>query len=265
MAIAKRESNDGAPEKYRIIEKTPDALFISYENGGTELKKRNATNELLYIEQMYDFLRSSGNIRVLRTEEEGGYLAIAPTEEDDIFTLWVDSSNQPITTRIDDAKSVLEGVVDALNGDYEALEEVYFTYIEDRARPNVVNLLEDSLPVETTEEGWIVEDNFLVTWEAEIYRSVEDKEGESFRRSGSDVRSVDSRQAISLNKSSALLAKQDNFNAESIRVEGMGTKFTEMEIEFLATVVWLLKRREHINDNTFWEQFEEQRTPWWEQ
>lgn len=235
------------PERmHRVLDRTPDNYLLQYPNNETELIKRNPTNRLLYEEGMYDFLNSvEDDIQILRTEDDGGYLAIAPTQEDDVFTLWVDDPDRPIITKPDEGREVLEALTDALDGEYEPLRNIYYKQVEDQARPTVVNRLAPSFDIEPTQHGWRIEDQFLVTWENEIYRSADDMESESFVRKGDRVESVGSRESIHLTG-----------NAEAVDVNGMGVRFTETEVRFLSTVVWLLKRGEYIDDDAFWEQYE---------
>jgi hypothetical protein len=146
----------------------------------------------------------------------------------------------------DESEVFLEAVVEAIDGNYGALGEFFEGRLERRARPEVVNHLAPSFPgVKAGEFGWKVED-FLVTWEGEIYRDAEHMNSESFRRGGGSVEKIDSEEAIQLNGASA----------DSIDVEGLGVMFSGQEVEFLSKVVWLLKRREKYDDETLWSQYE---------
>lgn len=237
-------------KQYTVIDETTDSYLIGYPDGDTDVVKKNPTNELLYDEGMYDFFHGENVVQILRRKDEGGYIAVAPTQENDVFTLWVDNPDRPIITDADSAFDLLEGVKKALNGEYEQIKSVYEKHLKRQARPSVVNQLLYAFPVEETEYGWRIDDTFLLTWENEVYQSESDMEEDTFVRSGDRVEQVDSRESIKIDGIQAV-------DSDGVSVEGLDITFTETEVRFLATALWLIDREEKIDDETLWKLYTE--------
>lgn len=240
-------------EGARVIDKTVGNYLIEYSHGETELVARNPTNEMLYEKGMYEFLHGEDNdIRVLDIESES-YVAVAPTSEDDVYSIWFGDSNRPVVTDPDRSYEVLEAINEAVEGDGQKLKDEYHLVFDEQARPDMVNrLLGFFDEVSVTEHGWKIDDSFLVTWKAEVYQSVEHIENDSFVRSGSRVVEASSRQAINLTTS----VSNEHFDGKFLDVGDSDLSLTKHEIRFLSKVVWLVQRRDMLDDDGFWSQYE---------
>lgn len=235
--------------RYTILDETPDNYLILWEDDETEMVKKNPTNQLLYEEGLWEFLEGGEErIKILSNDP---YVAIAPTSESDIYNIWFNTPNNPVLTDGSRSEEVLEALLECLQEDnVRPLEKEYMRVFNRQASSHVLNKLLANFPnTEATEYGWRIEDTFLVTWEGEIYRNHEEIDKTTFVRDGNQVTlASESHQLLDLDMSVYL--------DETINVEGMGS-FGEGEIEFLATVMWLLKRREYFDDETYWSSFEE--------
>jgi hypothetical protein len=243
---------DGA----RIIDKTAGNYLIQYPHGDTELKNRNPTNELLFEEGMYDFLRGDeATIQVLKPSSSGEYIAISPTSEDNVFTIWCGDADHPVITDPEDSYEVLDALREALNENYSKIRAQYSKVFDEQARSNVINKLLGYFPeVEATEHGWKIDDAFLVTWKGEVYQSAEDIEEDSLVRNGSRVVEAGSREAINLKTH---ISPEDIDDNGFLNLEGVDISLSEREVKFIAKVAWLIERRKHLQDDAFWNQYNE--------
>lgn len=254
--VARREEEDSSESGYRILDKTSGNYLIEFADGSQDVVNRTITNELLYEEGMWDFLDADEGeeVQVLSDEDSAKYVAIAPTSETDVFTLWYGNPNNPVLTPSSRSVEILYGLKDALEGNFETLSSEYRRVFNTHVDKRAVNQLVGSFPdVEAKEHGWQIEGIFFVTWQKEVYRSPEDIDKESIVRQGSSVGLAgESRESLKLE-----LPSESVLGDEITYIEEMESSFGKEEIEFLGKVLWLLKRREYFDDESFWSGFEE--------
>lgn len=139
----------------------PDVFLVEYPDGAVEYEPATPRNQALFGEGLY------GEIDGVSAYDAGG----VPVElEADVasgtYTISVEGETVHVpSNRIDDA---IEAVQSAFVG--TELYELYRDITEGQVRRATVSRFEDRFPddrVEITESGWVVDETFLVTYEAE--------------------------------------------------------------------------------------------------
>lgn len=174
-------------------------MFLVRVDG--EMKQVPATykNELLYKHELYELLhpdKESERI-VLTDKKDERFVAVAPTENDSVYQIWVDDNPYPVMNPPSMAEQVLRGIRDALDtpADYERLHEVYQDIRSSRVRRSVMEKAASLFPrneLIPEDEGWNILGIFLLTWDARVFLntgSVDDQT--AYRVAGSGVSETD--------------------------------------------------------------------------
>lgn len=194
------ETQDPSVINNAEVVETLGNMFLVRVNG--ELKQVPATykNELLYKHELYELLHPrTSDERVILTDDEQNehFVAIAPTDNDSVYQIWVDDNPYPVMNPPSMAENVLRGVRDALNApaDYERLKQVYQEIRSTRVRRKVIEKASSLFAqneVIPTEEGWNILGVFLLTWDARVFlntSSIDDQK--AYRVSGQGVSETD--------------------------------------------------------------------------
>lgn len=177
-----------------IIEKLGNMYLVKIDGN---IKQVPATykNKLLYEKELYDLLHpDTNNSRVILTDKEDSeFIAVAPTQNDSIYQLWVSENGYPVMNTPSKSESVLRGIDESLdeNPDYTRLKDLYEELNENQVRRHVIERASSVFPkseIVPTKDGWSVLGLFLLTWDARIFLDTgEIQEQKSYRVSGSSV------------------------------------------------------------------------------
>jgi len=187
---------DSKPE---VIERLGNMYLVKINN---ELKQVPATykNKLLYDEELYELLHpDADNERIILTdsEQDDDFVAIAPTNNDSVYQIWIDDYPYPVMNTPSESENVLRGVSEALNtpSDYSRLKQIYNEIRRNQVRRPVIRKAESIFPrseIIPKDEGWSIMGLFLLTWDARVFLDTGKIEKQtSYRVSGSGVSETD--------------------------------------------------------------------------
>lgn len=222
-------------------------------SGQPQLVKATPENILLYDPEnvlpfddgLHGFL-SGDKALVLSDEPE---VIIAPTNNQYCYILRVRGSTVETTPK--QAESVLKGVKEAsIDGDVSRLEATFDEIMSNQVRRDIIGALketfDDSDRISISSRGWLIDDFYLVNWEANMYLRHNDPDTPDKMRGGGGIKETD--------KSYEFVQLRISRDIEPITIAIGGDKYrlTEREMLFLAKVKWLLNRREYHPDKPFW-------------
>jgi len=233
----------------RTVSELANAEIVPGQGSANEWLMRFGTDE-------YDFVtKTERNKLIVETDllsdaEDGVYLGVNREGHSDNavrFVADLDTETYTISTNGDKIIVPTRYEDDALRGlreeDGEALLDVYEQVRAEQVHEDVVNKFHsrfDTQSVEVTSEGWVINDTFLVQWNAENY--IVDDMTVHVREGNDTVAIDDSKQARDL-----------SFNLpETVETEtpgGEGVTLGQREQEFLATVEVLLNPFEYLEDD----------------
>ena len=238
-----RDAETGEMTQFTVLDQT----------GQPQLVKATAENILLYDPEdslpfddgLYGFL-SGDKALVLSDDPE---IIIAPTNNQYCYVLRVRGNTVETTPK--QAEDVLKGVKEAvIDEDISRLDATFDEIMSNQVRRSVIGALldtfEDSDRIDITSRGWMIDDFYLVNWEANMYLRHNNPDTPDKMRSGSGVEETD--------RSYEFVQLRIGREIEPITIAINGDKYrlTEREMLFLAKVKWLLNRREYHPDKPFW-------------
>lgn len=175
-------------------------MFLVKIDGELEQVPATYKNELLYKHELYELLHpDEDDERVILTDSKQSdkFVAVAPTDNDSVYQIWVDDNPYPVMNPPSMAEDVLRGIRDALESpaDYTRLYELYREIRSTRVRRSVMEKATSLFPrneVIPEEQGWNILGIFLLTWDARVFLNTGDvDEQEAYRVSGSGVSETD--------------------------------------------------------------------------
>lgn len=249
-----------------VIDESPDTLLVRYENGAVDSVSKHSMHGLLCtLDWLTPTEEIAGRGRALINREN---LDSGGTGVDISFTLphhgtageiIVGSDSNPLTLYGEDLRNALKIVLDAadVGGDDDPdqtdigitpdeateLYELYESILETRVRENVIDELVSyfGANIEVVDDGWILQDTYLLTYEAENYL-VEDRD--TFQVSGGGVTPTDGTpQAVKM-----------SFRTDPVAVMEFGQEtytLSKPEQSFLATVEVLLNPDQYLGVEGF--------------
>lgn len=228
--------------------------FTVLSEGQPDLKKGTAENILLYDPAdelpfengLYDFL--SGDEALILSADEPELL-VAPTENAYCYILKVNGNT--IETTPADSEEILRGIKRAtIDEDLELLVETYEHIMSQQVRRHVINALRQTFDkvdrIAETSSGWLIDDFYLVDWNAAMYAKTDNPDEADVVRSGSGVIEADKSYEF------VQLSLRRDIEPVEVSISGEVFKLTEREMLFLAKVNWLLDRRAYHPDGEFW-------------
>lgn len=245
---------DDLPEDFQEndtddIELVPGAelgnMFLVRINGELKRKANTSKNKLLYKHGLHSLLQSSGGRTVL---SEDPYIAVEPTHNDDVYTIWHGREEFPVMNPPSKAEDVLRGVIDALeHSDFSTLKDVYRYVRDNQVRREVVNkLLPKFQPkVVKQSEGWVVNGMFLLTWEAEVFLITTDLDEGSFIVRGGISETDETREFLKI-------TPEESPEPKTMELHGEKFELGELEMLFLAKAQYLINFRERLDDEAFY-------------
>jgi len=239
-----RDNETDEITQFTILDDTGQPQLVK---GTTEnLLLYDPENELPFENGMHEFL--SGEQALLLSEEDPEII-VAPTNNEYCYILRVRGNT--IETTPSQAEDVLKGVKDAaIEEDLQSLVEVYDEIISNQVRRSVVNALlktfDEDNRINRTSRGWLIDDFYLVNWEASMYLKHNDPSEPDYKRGTGGV--------IETDQSYEFVQLQLRRDIEPVRItiKENTYRLTEREMLFLAKVKWLLNRRQHHPDKPFW-------------
>ncbi len=224
------------------------------DKGQPQLVKATAENILLYDPEnelpfengLYDFLNGQ---QALVLSEENPEVIVAPTNNRYCYILRVRGNT--VETTPNQAEEVLEGVKNAaIDGEMQNLVELYDEIMSSQVRRPVVNALhktfDEDTRIQIMSRGWLVDDFYLVNWEASMYLKHNDPDEPDYQRGGGGVQQTDRSYEF------VQLDLRRDIEPIEVAIKGETYRLTEREMLFLAKVKWLLNRRNHHPDRPFW-------------
>lgn len=249
-----------------IIDESPDTILVRYGDGVVDSVSKHSTHGLLCT---VDWLESSESIvssgRALIDRDN---LGSGGTGTDITFDLpyhetagqiIVEGTTDPLLLYGEDLREALSLVVESADVDDDGtvdqsqltmdpdtateLYEMYESILESRVRENIIDELADYFrgSIELVDEGWIVADTYLVTYEGENYLV---GETQTYKRNGGDVTKTDGTpQAVKMSFRTDPIANM-SFGQETYTL-------SEVEQAFVATVEVLLHPDQYLGVESF--------------
>lgn len=232
-------AGDNVLSMYVRTDENPDGTLV---DGTTE-------NVLLYVHELHNFLKAERGAVLHRDPD----IAVRPTATPSVYEITV--GERPVKSLPSQSDDVLKAVRAAKeDGDLNPLIEVYKEIVDTQVRRDVLNKLIDVLPniprerVQITDEGWVVDDYYVVDWKAEMY--AKGGPDDTYTRSGD-----------TLDKDHEFLKLNMSYEPErkKVKLDGETLLLGEKEMEFLGKVRFLLDRAEFHEDEPFWRYNEKKR------
>lgn len=224
------------------------------EDGQPQLVKATAENRLLYDPEnelpfddgMYQFLHGE---QALVLQQEHPTIMVAPTSSEYCYILRV--SDRTVETTPNQAERVLRAIKQAaIDRDMESIVALHDDIVSTQVRRHVINELmrtfEQDDRIEQSPRGCLVDDFYLVNWEASLYTKHNDPDEGDYKRGGGGVRKMDKSYEF------VQLSLDRNISPIEVTIGANTVRLSEREMLFLAKVKWLLNRREHHPDMPFW-------------
>lgn len=247
---------------WEIIHKDYDAdgelsSLLVLEDGEPTQKNAIPENVLLYIHGLRDFLVGNKVIEL----EDGVHVA----SREEGYVLVVDGNLVEIPPK--ENERFLNYIKDYMDGETSVgvFKDLHADIIKDQVRRPVVNALrhtfgEKKFDIQPQGNGWLIEDMFLVDWNANVYTKEDDpEEGDYIRGGGGVVKTDKSYEFVQL--------RGPNPDPKEVNIGGERVMLTEQEMVFLSKVMWLLGRHKYHPDEPFWKYVEEElgddRIPEW--
>jgi len=225
--------NDGQPHTKKA---TPDNLLLY-----------DPEDELPFDNGLNTFFSAETALRVSTDPK----VVVGQAGDEYSYVLSVAGSAVETTPR--KSEDVLQGVYEALaNDNEERLVSLHRDILSTQVRRNLINILAQTFEqrhrISIEADGWLVDDFYLVDWNAKMYTKDDDPdEGDYVRSNGDAVKKDKSYEFVRLNHSIS------NSDCMSVMVNGDEYTLSEREMLFLGKVKWLLRRRHYHPDRPFWD------------
>jgi hypothetical protein len=240
-----RDTQTGKITQFLILadDGQPETKLASPEN----LLLYDPENELPFDGGMRQFLEGDSALR-LREEPK---IVVGQAGDEYMYSLSVNDSVVETTPK--QADKLLRGVYEAIASDKTgALETLHRKILKNQVRRDIVNILaqtfEERHRITVTQEGWLVDDFYLVDWNASMYSKDDDPDEADY------VRDSAARNEVTRDKSYEMVRLRYSLDVKSVNVEidGRTQKLSEREMLFLAKIKWLLHRHHYHPDTPFW-------------
>lgn len=231
-----------------------EQFTVIRDNGEPDLVKATTENVLLWdpenalpFEDGLQGFLSGGEALVF--SEEDPEVIVAPTNNEYCYLLRVRENTVETTPK--QAERALLAIKDAsIDGDVSGLIDLYDHIMSTQVRRGVIDVLmgtfEEQDRISKIGRGWLVDDFYLVNWQASMYARHDDPDEKDVKRGGGGVTTVDkSYEFVQLNL-------RRDIEPVEVQIGGETFRLTEREMLFLAKIKWLLGRREYHPDRPFW-------------
>lgn len=167
-----------------VIDSLGNMILVEI-NGETKQVSATSKNRLLYEHNLYELLHPEAeDSRIVLNEKSdtGEFVAIAPTNNDSIYMIWVGDNPYPVMNRPSMSEDVLRGVQEMIeDNDYSRIKNVYDEIRSDQVRQHIIEKAVSMYPrseVIPEEDGWNIMGIFKLTWDTRIYlngKSIKDQ------------------------------------------------------------------------------------------
>lgn len=232
-----------------------EQFLIFWDEGEPDTRRATTKNILLFDPEdempfdggLYQFFENNNGVKVSDDPE----IVVAPDGNEYSYILSIDGS--VVETTPTQAESFLEALYDAVvEGNTNGLERLYESILNEQVRRRIVNAIHPTFPeserIEVLANGWLVDDFFLVDWNAKMYTKNNDRSEDDYIRNGSDAVKTDKTYEFVQFTHSI----KDDFDNKSILIGDEEFTLTDRESLFLAKVTWLLDREYYHPDEAFW-------------
>lgn len=234
-------------------------LLIEIDGRATHVSN-TPKNKLLYDRETYA-VNGKSLYTLLHGADEGErvvlnedpYVAVAPSQHENVYRLWYGARDQySVRTPVDRVEDVLRGIIDLVEDDDPGtLADVYDQVINNQVRREIVGLFLDfeKLPtdrIDVLAEGWLLDEMFLITWDAEVYLFTE-----SWKAGSYDPRSA--KQYEQPGEFLTITPTDDAGNPvevepQEIPLGDRTVRFGELEWLFIYRVRWMLDWEHNLDD-----------------
>jgi len=216
----------------------PDVYLVEYPDGEQVYEPASPTNVALFEDGLYGEVQGHTEYRV-SIGPDVATVELDADVENQHYVITVDGNQLPVPS------DEVARVVDAFKGANGSaigsrLYNLYEDILEGQVRRHVVDSFGDRFPadrVEQTPEGWVVDDTFVVNYEAENY--LVDNDTVYVREGGDMVRADERKQAVELDFDVSGNTELPTGNGDRVEVG-------EQEQVFLATVEALLFPEDYL-------------------
>lgn len=231
-----------------------EQFLVFWDSGEPDTRRATTENILLFDPEnnlptdggLQDFFDGSSAVKLNKDPE----IVVAQSGDEHSFIIAIDG--EPVETVPDQSESVLQGMHQLLvEDDHEPIESLYRNILNSQVRRDVVNAIlitfNGGRRIEITSNGWLVDDFYLVDWNANMYADNDNQQKDDYIRSGDE--------AVTTDKSHEFVRLRSSMNidnAVSVVIEEKTYDLTDREILFLAKVKWLLDREHYHPDKPFW-------------
>jgi|APHM01.1.fsa_nt_gi hypothetical protein len=236
----------GELQQFLILDETgqPQLLKATPEN----ILLHDPENELPLENGLHDVLNGDRSIVL---QEDDPLIMVAPTNDNYCFVLRVGDTTVETTPR--QSEAVLEGLRDALiKDDVSQLRDVFTKIISEQVRRDVIRAIMGTFDqqhrLSQSARGWLVDDFYLVNWDASMYTQNHDPDSTDYvrdRANGGVSETNNSREFVRLQ----VPRERPNM---MVTIDGKSIQLTDREMLFLTKIEWLLHRRENHSDLAFW-------------
>lgn len=231
-----------------------EQFLLFWDDGEPDTRRATAENILLFDPE--DSLPFDGGLNQFFTGDSAVKLNDSPSvviaQSGDEYSYVLSVDGEPVETTPAQSERILESVYTAIaNDDINGLLDMHQSILQNQVRRRIVNLLkqtfDESGRIEITPNGWLVDEFFLVDWNAKMYAANDDTEsGDYVRSGGSAVQKDKTYEFVRMNKSFS------DIESVHVEIDGEKTSLTEREMLFLAKTRWLLDREHYHPDEAFW-------------
>jgi hypothetical protein len=242
-----------------------DILDKSYDNDtgeitqflvmdGAEPVTKKATPENLLLYDPEDELPFDGGMKQFLSGDGALKLSadVLVAQSGNEYSYLLSVNDSVVETTPNQAEEFLQSLYDSISSDsMQPLRAFHAKVIKNQVRRNIVNVLkqtfEQSNRIEITASGWLVDNFYLVDWNAKMYTANDDRDEDDYVRSGGTVKKDKSYEFVRLRHDIG------SFDPIEISFDGSSYTLTEREMLFLSKVKWLLHRRHYHPDKPFWQ------------
>lgn len=251
----KPDNNVESAESISVCQPGSNMLWVEIDWGDEKETidiKATARNKMLFDrdefmfdgKSLYSLLFGDEHSRAVLMRDP--YVAVKPGPYNDTYRIWVEDEVMDVLTPPSESKRVLDGIVIcAEDRTHIPLKNVCDDIIKNHINKNaVLNLLDSDYldtegRVEVKGDGLVVDDYFLLTWEAEFYVYTDQWKEGAFTPSGDSMDKPGQFREITV---------EDIPDDFVMTLNGVNYQMTELEWVFTRRLYWILNWKENIDD-----------------
>lgn len=241
---------ENVPEEADIVAEFGNSYLVD-DGETTYTVARTPAYELAYVHGHGDLV--FGDEQTPATVFEGSpSVRVEPTRSNRVFTLQVDDG-RPVQNPPAERDRVLAGILEIVRtGTADTLVHLYDDLSDRQVDSDLLERVQaryapvPPASVQVTDDGWVIEDMFLLTWLGTVYLVTRRFDRPSYRIGGGVSRTDDDVEFIGLTPRG---------DPEPFELPGDDT-LDEREMVFLWKAYWLASYRDRHDDDLFWDLIE---------